>query len=151
MAESKEILSKFNKIIEFPVKWGEMDAFGHLNNTTYFRYFEDVRIAYFESVSLLKIMDEIGIGPILASTSCKFIYPLNYPDTVLAAARVSQILEDRFIMEYLVYSKSKDRLAAKGEGVIVSFDYNENKKVAVPHRMRKNVEDFEGFSFSQES
>lgn len=49
-------------VIETPVAWGEMDAFRHVNNTAYFRYFESARIAYFERLNLLEYMDLTGVG-----------------------------------------------------------------------------------------
>ena len=64
----KKLLEGFPVIVEFPVAWGEMDALGHVNNIVYFRYFETARIAYFERVKLLELMEKTGIGPILAST-----------------------------------------------------------------------------------
>ncbi len=49
----QEILKHYSVIIETPVAWGEMDAFQHVNNIVYFRYFESVRIAYFEKIGYL--------------------------------------------------------------------------------------------------
>ena len=43
-----EIFRGFPIVIELPVQWGEMDAYGHVNNTVLFRYFESARMAYFE-------------------------------------------------------------------------------------------------------
>ena len=60
-----------------------MDAFQHVNNVVYFRYFETGRIAYFERTVMRSSMSTTGIGPILATASCKFKFPLTYPDTVL--------------------------------------------------------------------
>jgi len=55
-----------------PVTWGEMDTFQHVNNIVYFRYFESERLAYFYKLDLIDLMTRTGIGPILASTSCRF-------------------------------------------------------------------------------
>ena len=130
-------------IIETPVAWGQMDAFRHLNNTAYFRFFESGRIAYFERLNLLEYMESTGVGPILAATSCRFKIPLTYPDTVSIGTRVSQIEVDRFTMEYYVVSHQHQKVAAEGNGLIVCFNYNENKKVPLPPELKKRIEDLE--------
>ena len=130
-------------VIETPVAWGEMDAFRHLNNTAYFRYFESARIAYFERLNLLEYMEATGVGPILASTSCKFKIPLTYPDTVSVGARVSKIEDDRFTMEYYVVSHKHQKVAAEGVGLIVTFNYKENKKALIPSELKQRIEELE--------
>ena len=130
-------------VIEIPVQWGEMDAFQHVNNIVYFRYFENVRIAYFEKIDVIKFMTRTGIGPILAATSCRFRTPLTYPDNVLVAGKVTAIEEDRFMMDYRVVSTRHQKMAAEGDGVIVTFNYRENKKVAVPEELRRLITEIE--------
>lgn len=130
-------------VIEIPVAWGEMDAFQHVNNIVYFRYFESARIAYFERLKMMDFMNCTGIGPILATTSCRFMIPLTYPDTVLVGAKVTSIEEDRFIMVHRVLSKKYQKIAAEGDGVIVAFNYSENKKAVVPEELKQRILDLE--------
>ena len=139
----ESLLKRCPVVIETPVAWGEMDAFRHLNNTAYFRYFESARIAYFERLGLLEYMDATGVGPILASTSCRFKIPLTYPDKVSVGARVSTVGDDRFTMEYYVVSHNHRRVAAEGIGLIVTFDYKENKKTPIPYELRRRIEELE--------
>ncbi len=138
-----DILKDYALKIEIPVAWGEMDAFQHVNNTAYFRYFESARIAYFEKIDYMRIMNETGIGPILASTSCQFKYPVTYPDTVTVACRVSDLQTDRFTMDYVAFSQAANRVAAEGQGVIVSYDYNRKQKSPLPDEVRQRIEEFE--------
>ena len=137
------LLKDYPVIIEFPVAWGEMDAMNHVNNIVYFRYFESARIAYFEKMDLIGYMTETGIGPILATTSCKFKIPLSYPDKVLIGAKVVNIEEDRFVMNYLVVSAKHQKVAAEGDGVIVTLNYREGKKVTVPEVVKQRILDIE--------
>lgn len=136
----QEHLKDYPITIEIPIAWGEMDAFQHVNNVVYFRYFESARIAYFKAIDMMKIMKTTGVGPILASTQCRFKLPLTYPDTVTVGCRVSSIEEDRFLMEYLVVSHNHQAIAAKGEGLIVSFNYQENKKAALPASVKDKIQ-----------
>lgn len=131
-------------VIETPMAWGEMDAFQHLNNVVYFRYFESARIAYFERLDMMDMMSNTGIGPILASTSCRFRLPLVYPDKLLLGAKVTNIGEDRFMMSHRVFSTKHQKVAADGDALVVTFDYRKNKKAPVPDELRKRILDLEG-------
>ncbi len=135
----ENVLSNCPVVVEIPVVWGEMDAFGHVNNIVYFRYFENARIAYFEKLDLINYMNETGIGPILASTQCKFRLPLTYPDNVSAGAKIVRLKDDALIMSYYVVSHKHQKVAAEGDGMIVCYDYRGNKKVAIPDEIRKRI------------
>lgn len=141
---SEELLKAYPVVIETPVAWGEMDSLLHVNNIVYFRYFESARMAYFERVGFWAHMDETGVGPILASTNCKFKLPLTYPDTVSVGARVSDIEGDRFLMRYAVYSHRHRKLAAEGDGLVVSYDYRALGKAPLPEVIRQRIRDLEG-------
>ena len=143
----QELLKTFPVVIVTPVAWGEMDSLQHVNNIVYFRYFESARMAYFDRLDLWTYMHETGVGPILASTQCRFRLPLTYPDTVSIGARVSELEGDRFLMKYAVFSQRHERLAAEGEGLIVSYNYRELKKATLPDEVRRRIETLEGRSF----
>ncbi len=140
----EHLLQNFPIVIEIPVAWGEMDAFQHVNNVVYFRYFESARIAYFETLDMMGYMEETGIGPILASAQCQFKLPLTYPDTVSVGTRVPTIEHDRFVMEYVVVSHRHQKIAARGEGMIVSYNYREGKKAPIPPELKRRILDLEG-------
>ena len=137
------LLKQCPVVLETPIAWGQMDAFRHLNNTAYFRFFESGRIAYFERLNLLEYMEATGVGPILAATNCRFKIPLTYPDTVSIGTRVPEVQDDRFTMEYYVVSHKHQKVAAEGSGLIVCFNYKENKKTAVPAELKKRIEELE--------
>jgi acyl-CoA thioester hydrolase len=131
-------------VIETTIAWGEMDAFQHLNNVVYFRYFENARIAYFDRLDLMDMVTGTGIGPILASTSCRFKIPLQYPDKLLIGAKVTHIGEDRFTMGHCVFSTTHQKVAAEGDALVVTFNYRENKKAPIPDELRKLILDLQG-------
>jgi acyl-CoA thioester hydrolase len=137
------LLEPYPVQVRFPVHWGEMDSFQHVNNAVYFRYFESARIEYFKKMGIVDQDGPAGIGPILAATSCKFIYPLSFPDEVVATARVIEVGEDRFQMGYGVFSVLHARIAAIGEGVIVPYDYSNGRKASLPRGWASSIEDIE--------
>jgi acyl-CoA thioester hydrolase len=126
-------------VVDIPVAWGEMDAYGHINNIVYFRYFETARMAYFERLKYPDFPNRNPVGPILASTTCRFRASLAFPDHVSVGARVARIDEDRFVMFYAVYSHRLRKVAAEGEGTIVCFDYRENRKAPLPDKLKENI------------
>lgn len=144
----REHIEGFPVVMELPVVWGEMDAFGHVNNIVYFRYFESARLLYFEKIGYLETVKTTGIGPILASTSCDFKKALTFPDKICVGAKVSEMSEDRFRMEYRIVSEKLQKIAAEGEGWIVSFNYRESRKAPVPPEIRARIESLEGRSFT---
>lgn len=130
-------------VVEIPVAWGEMDAFGHVNNAVYFRYFESARSAYFERLRLFDLAKETGAGPILASTNCRFKLPLVYPDTVSVGVRVTNIESDRYVFEHRVVSHAHAKIAAFGEALIVNYDYQKRRKTPLTNAVRKAIEELE--------
>src|ERR1700674_4308886 len=67
--------------VSVPIRWGDMDAQGHVNNTVYFRYMEQARIEWLASLRE-RIGDVEGLGCVIVNASCTFLLPLCYPGTV---------------------------------------------------------------------
>ena len=133
-------LAGFPVVITVPVAWGEMDAFGHVNNIVYFRWFESARIAYLDAITF---RGDGSVGPILASTQCRFRRPLAYPDVVHVGARTTDVADDRFTMEYRIVSDVAGGVAAEGGGVIVAYDYASAGKAALPAAVRARIGEVE--------
>ena len=126
--------------VEIPVAWGDMDAFGHVNNTVFFRWFETARIAFLEAIDFTAGGEAGGTGPILASTSCRFRRPVTYPETVIVGVRVEEVGEDRFTHRYGVTRAGSDEVVASGEAVVVSYDYGAGRKAPIPAPVRAAVD-----------
>ena len=107
-----DLLGDYPVIIEIPVAWGEMDAFGHLNNVVYFRYLESGRVAFLRALGDIEFMGGKGIGPILASVQCRFKAPVTFPDTLIVGTRLRDLGIDRFTMEHLLVSRQRGRIVA---------------------------------------
>ena len=138
-----EFLKDFSFVIDLDIEWGDMDALQHVNNVEYFNYFQKARIAYFEKNNSGNLFTETRISTILASTQCKFIYPLAYPDKVSIGARIDSMADEYFTMKYSVVSHKHQRLVAIGDAKVVMFDYVNNKKASIPPKVRSRIIDFE--------
>lgn len=135
-------ISEFPVRVRFPVAWGEMDIFNHVNNVSYYRYFENARVKYFDEVGIFEMKLKTGVAPVLAETNCKYIQPLTYPDNLVVGARVRHVGQTSFIMEYLIVSE-KVGVAAAGEGVLVMYDFNTAQKVSVPAEIKAAIKKLE--------
>lgn len=126
---AKEALAAYPVRTPITVQWGDQDSFQHVNNVVYFRWYETARMKLFERVGFA---GGSTVGPILASTSCRYKAPIHYPDELVVGTRVIEVGSDRFTMEMAIFSPRIGAIAATGEALIVSFDYTAQKKTALP-------------------
>ena len=119
-----------------PVRWGDMDAMGHVNNTVYFRYMEQTRISWFEA--LLPRGEAWGsTGIVIANASCNFKKAINYPATVevkmFAGAPGGSSLPTFY--ELVV----KNEICADGAATVVFIDMEKQKPVRIPEALRNLI------------
>lgn len=135
------MLSDYKIVITLPVQWGDIDAFGHMNNVRFFRFFESARIAYLEQMGIL---DHDGVGAILAMASTKFKSPVFYPDTVKVGVKANELQQYGFMHNYAMFSEQQNKIVATGEGRIVSYDYEQKSKVEIPSKWIDKIRQIEG-------
>lgn len=140
----KQLEKEYPVVLNQDVIWGDMDSFGHINNTVYFRYFEDARIAYFDKIGVHQQKEQYDIGPILATTHCNFKLPLDYPDRIHIVARSSILSPKKFNMEYAVFSEKYGSIVADGAGLIVYYDYANGKSCEIPKMIVAAIKALEG-------
>ncbi|MGB7997312.1 acyl-CoA thioesterase [Photobacterium halotolerans] len=137
------ILQQYPVVTEIPVAWGEMDALNHVNNVVYFRYFETARLDYFKEAALMDDIKDTGVGPVLSDTSARYRLPVTYPDTLLVGSRVTKIEDDRFTMEYEIFSKKMGAITTRGTAQVVMFDFKNNSKAKISPKLRDTIEAIE--------
>jgi acyl-CoA thioester hydrolase len=125
-------LADFPVVVTLDVPWADMDAFGHVNNVAYFRYFEQSRIAFLGRTGWMPPGRPTGIGPIVHSTQARFRRPLAHPDRVHVGTRLAQTGADRVTLEHVVVSERHGETAADGWAVVVCFDYAAGAKAPIP-------------------
>jgi acyl-CoA thioester hydrolase len=135
------VIAGYQVVIQVPIAWGDMDAFGHVNNTVFFRLFESARMAYLARINFSGA--DSPQGPILASTHCRFRAPITYPDTVQVGARVTEVQDDRFTMEYCIV-RADGRVAGAGGGLVVAYDYQSHAKIELPAEVRAAIRGLDG-------
>ena len=137
-------LAAFPVVVAEDVAWGDMDAFAHVSNIVFFRYFQNARIEYMTRIGWFAAMETTGLGPIVKSTAGTFRKPLKYPDRLLVGARVTKVEADRVTFAHVLISAAHDAVAADGEAVIVCVDYRNGGKAELPADVRAKIADLEG-------
>jgi len=135
--------SPFVVSIEIPVAWGEQDAFGHLNNVVYFRFFESVRMHYLDRIGVLRSHNEQGLGVILASTTCDFKKPVEWPSQLTVRCGCTAVGNTSFTMAYEI-TDEQGAIVATGTSVQVMFDYKEQAKARIPDAIRAAIASVQG-------
>jgi acyl-CoA thioester hydrolase len=136
--------TEFPVVVTLPVQWGDMDAFAHVNNTVYLRWFESARIAYGERLGFWELKARENIGPILASVSCDYRLQITYPDTVHIGARITRVGRSSLGMNHRIVSEAAGAIAAEGTSTLVIFDYKTQKSHPVPDPFRQAIAALEG-------
>ncbi|MDR5819898.1 thioesterase family protein [Caballeronia sp. LZ043] len=132
----------FRTVIELPIpiRWGDMDAFGHVNNTVYFRYMEQVRISWFEQLGIVG-GHGAGQGPVIVNASMEFLRQLHYPGDVIGRMSVGQPGRSSFDTHFeLVRADAPDTLVARGAAKIVWIEYAAGKSAPLPEALRRVIE-----------
>jgi len=136
-------LAEFPARFTVPVQWGDQDAFGHINNVVYVRWFESARIAYLEQSGLDPLLLQHDLGPILANVSCNYRRQLLYPDTVTIGARITRLGRTSLTMQHAVLSHGQQAIVADGESIVVTFNYQTQQSVEIPANVREVIRRFE--------
>ena len=133
---------QFGHFVPITVRWGEMDALGHVNNTVYYRYSEDGRLDYIGRVAGDGPTTS-GSGPILADLRCSFLQQLRFPASVEIATRTRGIGRSSLRVEQALFRVGEDTPVATYDAVVVWFDYAAQKSAPVPEDVRECIREIE--------
>lgn len=123
------------------IRWGDMDAAGHVNNTIYFRFMEQVRLTWFERLGLLGDIG-IGQGPVIVNAAMTFLNQLRYPGDAIATMSVANPGRSSFDTAFhLMRADDPDTVYARGSARCVWIDYGTNKSAPMPDSLRSAILD----------
>ncbi|MEY8878755.1 MAG: acyl-CoA thioesterase [Leptothrix sp. (in: b-proteobacteria)] len=122
-----------------PIRWGDMDAMGHVNNTVYFRYFEIVRIEWLTQVGALPAPS--GQGPVIVNAFCNFHRQLAFPGEVRASLFVGQAGRSSFDTHVVIERADEPGVwFASGGSKVVWTDTVAQKALALPDWLRQHLD-----------
>jgi len=120
------------------VEWGDMDAFGHVNNAAYFVYMQEARIAWFAAVRMPIL--ENHQGPVIVDAHCTFLRPIVYPAEIEVALLVGKPGRSSFPTHYDIHLVGDKTVKfAEGNSTVVWIDHMQGKSVPLPDWLRKKL------------
>ena len=145
-----DALQQFPVAVRLPIQWGDLDAYGHVNNLVYLKWFETARAAYATEVGVQVIPGPDGVGAVIGSIECKYLRQLGFPGEVYSGVRMKRLSVGTITLESRIVDAELGTTAAEGTCDAVLWDYATRQPVAVPDAIRDAVEKLEGRSFSVE-
>lgn len=137
------MLEDFRVRIVQEVRWGDMDAFGHVNNAKYFTYCESARIHYFEGIELDSYREDERHGPAVVTATCNFLRQVHHPATLEVGVRATQIGRKSFTLEYVIVRREDGERVADGSSVVVWVDYGEGKSIPLPEALKARIRELD--------
>jgi acyl-CoA thioester hydrolase len=124
-----------------PMRWGDMDAMGHLNNTVYFRYLETIRIEWMSSIGCKP--EPSSEGPVIVNAFCNFKRQLVYPCDVQLNMYISDVTDKTFeSWGTMAVASAPDVICAEGGATTVWVDFPKEKSVAMPPWLRSKLQGY---------
>ena len=121
-----------------PIRWGDMDAMGHVNNTTYFRYLETIRIDWFDAIGTN--LNPAGCGPVIVNAFCNFYRQLTYPGDLRVKLYVSDPARTTFETWATIERTDEPGLiSAAGGATTIWVNFPSQKAATLPDWMRAIV------------
>lgn len=126
-------------VTQLPVRYRDLDSFGHVNTAVHASYIEEARIAYFEAVVGV---DLASVGTVVASLSIDYRRPIEFGDDLAVETRVSEIGTTSLTLDHEL--RVDGAVASTATVVVVRYDYESEEPIAVPEAWRSAIADFEG-------
>jgi acyl-CoA thioester hydrolase len=124
--------------LRMPIRWGDMDAMGHVNNTSYFRYLETCRIDWLYAIDC--VPGPQGQGPVIVNAFCNFYKQLEYPGDILVKTYVSDPARTTFETWGTIERADQPGLIyAAGGATTIWVDFPSQKAVELPQWVKELV------------
>lgn len=132
---------RYWKTIE--VRWGDMDAQGHVNNTVYFVYCESARVELLRKIGYKGKQAGLAEGPSLVHASCDFKRQVIYPAKLDVGLRVERISQRSFKIAYGIFFHGTDDISAIATSVNAWAIYAEGRSVELPEEIRAALAEYQ--------
>ena len=134
-----ETPERYRYFLPITTRWMDNDAYGHINNVTYYSYFDTVANHYLIHEGGLDIHSGAVIGLVVESR-CTYRAPLAYPDVLRAGLRVDKLGQRSVTYGLAIFKDGESQAAAHGTFVHVFVDRQSRKATPMPERLRAALE-----------
>lgn len=131
----------FHHQYSIQVRWGDMDAYGHVNNAMFFKYLESARFAYIEDLLMPVLGGDIPVI-VLADIQCRFEQQIVYPATVVVKTKVVRLGNSSFDVVAEMWQEA--RRVASSKAVLVWVDPNTYRPMKIPEAAAAQIQLLEG-------
>ncbi|MCZ8519758.1 MULTISPECIES: acyl-CoA thioesterase [Paenibacillus] len=140
--DPQQWLEKFHFHTNIKVRYCETDLLGHVNNVSYFMYFEQGRIEYFENLGLTGELFTQERVSVVADLECQYLAEVFLKDALKLHVRVAKLGRSSMDIEYALVVG--EQLKAAGRGAIVLVDKTAGKSTQISEHARSIIRGFEG-------
>jgi acyl-CoA thioester hydrolase len=127
--------AEFAHVRTLPTRWMDNDLYGHVNNVTYYSYFDTVVNRYLVDAGGLDIHKGAVIG-FVVETMCRFHAPFTYPEDIDTGLRVAKLGTSSVRYELALFGVGEDIARADGHLIHVFVDRATQRPVPMPEQMR---------------
>ena len=127
------------------IRYGDLDPQGHVNNAKYLTYFEQGRIHYMIELGLFtRDQSFMEIGVILADVHITYFAPVYFGQGIKVGVHAARLGNKSMTWEQNILDAETGQELAKGEVVMVTYDYKQGKTIPIPQEWRERITEFEG-------
>ena len=138
-------MSQFRFYHPIEVRYGDLDPQGHLNNAKHLTYFEQARIEYWIQMGFFtKHQSFMEIGVIVANVHITYLEPVYFGQNINVGVRVAKLGTKSMTWDQNIIDADTGRELARGELIIVMYDYKQEKTIPIPQEWREKITAFEG-------
>ena len=136
-----EIPTRDDYRVFYPIttRWSDNDVYGHVNNVTYYAWFDTAANRYLIEEGGLDISDGRIVGYVVNS-GCHYHAPITYPEDIEAGVRVDKLGNSSVQYGIAIFKRGEDSAAAHGHFVHVFVDRAENQSVPMPDLLRDDLQ-----------
>ena len=138
-----ELKLRQNYTFLFPIqtRWADNDMYGHVNNVTYYSYFDTAANALLIQHAGFQLKDSPIIG-LVVDSACSFLQELSYPEIIEVGVAISKIGNSSLRYDLAIFKEGQDQAAAQGHFVHVFVDRQTRKSTSIPNDMRDALMQF---------
>jgi acyl-CoA thioester hydrolase len=140
-------MSKYKYTYPIEVRFGDLDAYWHVNNARFLVYLEHARSRYVQEMGLVDGKSLWRLPFIVGDIHIRYHVPIELGDRVFVSMGATQIRNRTVTFEYEISGENGAPVFATAESIMVCYDYNTKKSTPVPDELRRKFSEREGREF----